>query len=113
MRGSHGLSARGRRARRTKSRRPEGPKAGPKGRQLEVGARRASRLLVAGNSLEYDYSKGVANKRLLATQFFLISTVRETFSSNADAKQWLLEVVSNSFEYHHSIYYTNYIGSLK
>ena len=37
--GSHGLSAR--RARRTKSRRPEGPKGGPKGRRLEVGARRA------------------------------------------------------------------------
>ena len=37
MRGSHGLSAR--RARRTKSR-------GPKGLQLEVGARRAPRLLV-------------------------------------------------------------------
>merc|ERR1719510_643352 len=42
-RGSHGLSAR--RARRTKSSRPEGPKAGPKGRKLEVGARRAPRLL--------------------------------------------------------------------
>ena len=39
-----GLSAR--RARRTKSSRPEGPKAGPKGRYLEVGARRAPRLLV-------------------------------------------------------------------
>ena len=38
------LSAR--RARRTKSSRPEGPKAGPKGRKLEVGARRAPRLLV-------------------------------------------------------------------
>ena len=34
------------RARRTKSSRPEGPKAGPKGRYLEVGARRAPRLLV-------------------------------------------------------------------
>ena len=44
MRGSHGLSAR--RARRTKSNRPEGPKAGPKGRSLEVRARRAPRLLV-------------------------------------------------------------------
>ena len=44
MRGSHGLSAR--MARRTKSSRPEGPKAGPKGRRLEVGARRAPRLLV-------------------------------------------------------------------
>ena len=44
MRGSHGLSAR--RARRTKSRMPEGQKAGPKGRQLEVGAQRAPRLLV-------------------------------------------------------------------
>ena len=44
LRGSHGLSAR--RARRTKSSRPEGPKAGPKGRKLEVGARRAPRLLV-------------------------------------------------------------------
>ena len=43
-RGSHGLSAR--RARRTKSSRPEGPKAGPKGGNLEVGARRAPRLLV-------------------------------------------------------------------
>ena len=41
---SHGLSAQ--RARRTKSSRPEGPKAGPKGRRLEVGARRAPRLLV-------------------------------------------------------------------
>merc|ERR1711888_152912 len=39
-----GLS--GRRVRRTKSSRPEGPKAGPKGRYLEVGARRAPRLLV-------------------------------------------------------------------
>ena len=39
-----GLSAR--RARRTKSSRPEGPKAGPKGRYLEVGARRAPRLLL-------------------------------------------------------------------
>ena len=44
MRGSHGLSAR--RARRTKSRRPEGPKGGPKDRRLEVGARRAPKLLV-------------------------------------------------------------------
>ena len=44
MRGSHGLSAR--RARRTKSSRPEGQKAGLKGRQLEVGAQRAPRLLV-------------------------------------------------------------------
>ena len=43
-RGSHGLSAW--RARRMKSSRPEGPKAGPKGRKLEVGARRAPRLLV-------------------------------------------------------------------
>ena len=42
-----GLSAR--RARRTKSSRPEGPKAGPKGRKLEVGARRAPRLLVMDN----------------------------------------------------------------
>ena len=38
MRGSHGLSAR-----RTLSSRPEGPKAGPKGRSLEVGARMAPR----------------------------------------------------------------------
>ena len=38
MRGSHGLSAQ--RARRTKSR-------GPQGLQLEVGARRAPRLLVS------------------------------------------------------------------
>ena len=44
LRGSHGLSAR--RALRTLSSRPEGPKAGPKGRSLEVGARRAPRLLV-------------------------------------------------------------------
>ena len=43
-RGSHGLSAR--RAWRTKSSRPKGPKAGPKGRQLEVGPRRGPRLLV-------------------------------------------------------------------
>ena len=38
------LSAR--RARRTKSSRPEGLKAGQKGRKLEVEARRAPRLLV-------------------------------------------------------------------
>ena len=44
VRGSHGLSAR--RARRTRSMMPEGQKAGPKGRQLEVGAQRAPRLLV-------------------------------------------------------------------
>ena len=31
---------------RTQSRMPEGQKAGPKGRQLEVGAQRAPRLLV-------------------------------------------------------------------
>ena len=37
-RGSHGLSAR--RVQRTKSSRPEGLKAGPKGRYLEVGPRR-------------------------------------------------------------------------
>ena len=49
MRGSHGLSAR--RARRTLSSRPEGPKDGPKGRTLEVGARRAPRLLVINNAL--------------------------------------------------------------
>ena len=48
LRGSHGLSAR--RARRTKSSRPEGPKAGPKGRNLEVGAQRAPRLLFKDNS---------------------------------------------------------------
>ena len=44
LRGSHGLSAR--RAWRTLSSKPEGPKAGQKGRTLEVGARRAPRLLV-------------------------------------------------------------------
>ena len=44
LRGSHGLSAR--RSWRTLSSRPEGPKAGQKGRNLEVGARRAPRLLV-------------------------------------------------------------------
>ena len=44
MRGSHGLSAW--RAWRTLSSRPDGPKAGPKGRSLKVGARRAPRLLV-------------------------------------------------------------------
>ena len=44
-----GLSAR--RARRTKSSRPEGPKAGPKCRYLEVGARRAPRLLVIYKTL--------------------------------------------------------------
>ena len=43
-----GLSAR--RARRTKSSRPEGPKAGPKSRKLEVGARRAPRLLVGNKN---------------------------------------------------------------
>ena len=46
-RGSYGLSAR--RAWRTKSSRPEEPKAGPKGRQLEVGPRRGPRLLVNYN----------------------------------------------------------------
>ena len=49
LRGSHGLSAR--RARRTKSSRPGGPKADPKGRNLEVGARRAPRLLVSNKPL--------------------------------------------------------------
>ena len=44
LRGSHGLSPR--RAWRTLSSRPEGPKAGPRGRNLEVGARRAPRLLL-------------------------------------------------------------------
>ena len=44
LHGSHSLSAR--RARRTKSSRPEGPKANPKGHQLEDGARRAPKLLV-------------------------------------------------------------------
>ena len=44
MRGSHGLSAR--RARRTKSKMPEGQKAGPKCCQLKVRAQRAPRLLV-------------------------------------------------------------------
>ena len=44
LHGSHSLSAR--RARRTNSSRPEGPKANPKGHQLEDGARRASKLLV-------------------------------------------------------------------
>ena len=45
MCGSHGLSAR--RAWRTLSSRPEGPKGGPKGRKLEVGPRRGPRLLVS------------------------------------------------------------------
>ena len=44
LRGSHGLSAR--RARRTKSSRPKWPKAGPKGRKLEVGPRRGPTPLV-------------------------------------------------------------------
>ena len=44
VRGSHGLSAE--RVRRTKSKRPEEPKGGPKGHRLEVGARRAPKLLV-------------------------------------------------------------------
>ena len=50
LRGSHGLSAR--RARRTNSR-------GPKGLQLEVGARRAPRLLV----FKYFYMTDVENFR--------------------------------------------------
>ena len=41
VRGSHGLSAEGR-----EGQSQAGPKAGPKGRQLKVGARRASKLLV-------------------------------------------------------------------
>ena len=57
LRGSHGLSAR--RARRTKSARPEGPKAGPKGRKLEVGARRAPRLLVYYNFQKVPVALGV------------------------------------------------------
>ena len=52
LRGSHGLSAR--RARRTKSRRPKGPKGGPKGRRLEVGARRAPKLLVCNHYILED-----------------------------------------------------------
>ena len=56
MHGSHGLSAR--RAWRTLSSRPEGPKAGPKGLSLEVGARRAPRLLVVHISWF-----GIPNKR--------------------------------------------------
>ena len=53
MRGSHGLSAR--RARRTKSR-------GPKGLQLEVGARRAPRLLV--HSYLFKLSKTFINQTI-------------------------------------------------
>ena len=44
LHGSHGLSTQ--RAQRTKSSRPEGPKASPKGHQLEVEAQRAPKLLV-------------------------------------------------------------------
>ena len=60
VRGSHGLSAR--RARRTKSRRPEGPKGGPKGHRLEVGARRAPKLLVSNKwtfSTKIEFSKSL------------------------------------------------------
>ena len=46
LRGSHGLSAQ--RARRTKSRKPKGPKAGLKGRILEV---KAPKLLVNINMI--------------------------------------------------------------
>ena len=39
-----------------KSSRPEGPKAGPQGRQLEVGPRRGPRLLVNNNTLTPAFS---------------------------------------------------------
>ena len=61
MRGSHGLSAR--RAWRTLSSRPEGPKAGPKDRSLEVGARRAPRLLVNTYLNRLSDATGGSNKK--------------------------------------------------
>ena len=70
MRGSHGLSAR--RARRTKSSRPEGPKAGPKGRQLEVGAQRAPRLLVY--SIFYVWGAPSTFLRLVLETFLIEQT---------------------------------------
>ena len=53
---------------RTKSSRPEGPKAGPKGRQLEVGARRAPRLLV----LPYSLFVNKSEKNELWVPFYVI-----------------------------------------
>ena len=70
LRGSHGLSAR--RVQRIKSSRPEGPKAGPKGCQLEVGAQMAPRLLVYTYYIRYsDYEaggRGGANKTYLGQE---------------------------------------------
>ena len=65
-RGSHGLSAR--RAWRTLSSRPEGPKAGPKGHSQEVGARRAPKLLVF-NILAASYRWRFQNYKFLYVRF--------------------------------------------
>ena len=60
LRGSHRLSAR--RAQRTKSSRSEGPKAGPKVRQLEVGARLYKyKWYACGVMIRYDQACNLCN----------------------------------------------------
>ena len=63
VRGSHSLNAR--RAWRTKSRMPKGQKAGPKGHQLEVGARGAPKFLVRDI-----FSQNVSQGTLQAAEIF-------------------------------------------
>ena len=80
LRGSHGLSAR--RARRTKSSRPEGPKAGPKGRQLEVGARRAPRpqvIIIIMDIFQWGSSPRLHpfEAEVLQTDFGRVSSLKE------------------------------------
>ena len=72
-----GLSAR--RARRTKSGRPEGPKAGPKGHQLEVGARMAPRLLVDNNSSTSSDTVGLESYRFPTASSAFLGTFLGTF----------------------------------
>ena len=70
LRGSHGLSAR--RARRTKSK-------GPKGLQLEVGARRAPKLLVCFIFVSYLILPAICFERVmsdLASCFHIYSQER-------------------------------------
>ena len=65
-RGSHGLGAR-----RATSSRPKGPKAVPKGRQLEVGPRRGPRLLV----YTYIFKKDLININIFTNYLINIDIV--------------------------------------
>ena len=83
LRGSHGLSAR--RARRTKSR-------GPKGLQLEVGARRAPKLLVENIVENYHNVDIVENGMTVVAQLVTATVQIASYPKIKEQKNIILQI---------------------